>query len=558
MRSRATVQSPAGYDRRNLIRRPDDLVRAGGVGDGATNCDAALASLSTSVYLPEGDFLVTAFPSVTDGRRFAGPGRLVTATSHRRTWEFGGESATYANVEYFVDAAAGDDVNDGLTSGTAFKTLQRAWNQIPALILHRVVINVADGTYNEQEMAAADMPRASILWCTGKFTRGRSDQEAGGAGADGFVVFVGESKAGVIIETAGDYKYGAYISQCPNVALSNLTLRSGVAGTVGLLVAHRSGTYVQGGNIDIDGNGLQASIGAYAEAGAVLELTGDGVIQDCQTNVLCFDQSLVQLANEVRVEGGTTDLSINGRGTIELANECSVAGDVYIQNGQLKLAGTGASDRVTLEGELTLINSELNATYADFLGPINPSNSRLYMNTCGYAGAMVLDASDAVLSGTPSYVAPASASTVATPVTALNGSRFVRNSAAGSPIVGSGGRTNVMTNAVAIAIAGNGATVPFFLGGGSDVLHVIHGDGADRTACVLAAVDSSYGGDPPEYQVVEYINTTANTVQIVNGSTAVLVGGAVTLGAETGAYQGIRLRWQAGAWREVARSLVWS
>jgi len=56
--------------------------------------------------------------------------------------------ATSANITYYV-ATTGLNSNTGLTSGTAFLTVQHAINMLPQFINHTVIINVADGTYAE-------------------------------------------------------------------------------------------------------------------------------------------------------------------------------------------------------------------------------------------------------------------------------------------------------------------------------------------------------------------------------------------------------------------------
>lgn len=57
-------------------------------------------------------------------------------------------SQTTENITYYV-SPTGSDTNDGLTSGTAFKTIQYAIDKLPQIINHTVNINVAQGTYNE-------------------------------------------------------------------------------------------------------------------------------------------------------------------------------------------------------------------------------------------------------------------------------------------------------------------------------------------------------------------------------------------------------------------------
>lgn len=52
-------------------------------------------------------------------------------------------------LTYYVNATNGNDDNDGLTEGTAFKTIQYAINCIPKILSHDVYIYLAKGTYNE-------------------------------------------------------------------------------------------------------------------------------------------------------------------------------------------------------------------------------------------------------------------------------------------------------------------------------------------------------------------------------------------------------------------------
>lgn len=55
---------------------------------------------------------------------------------------------TTTNITYYV-SPTGSDTNDGLTSITAFKTIQHAIDILPKMLNHAVVINVSDGTYAE-------------------------------------------------------------------------------------------------------------------------------------------------------------------------------------------------------------------------------------------------------------------------------------------------------------------------------------------------------------------------------------------------------------------------
>jgi len=57
--------------------------------------------------------------------------------------------ATTANATYYVNASTGSDENDGSASDKAFKTINKALNQIPQIVNHIITINIANGTYAE-------------------------------------------------------------------------------------------------------------------------------------------------------------------------------------------------------------------------------------------------------------------------------------------------------------------------------------------------------------------------------------------------------------------------
>lgn len=570
----AARRNSTGSVARTLQAKLDEritLLDFGGVGDGITNNDTAFTNANTAaiasglflIDVPAGDFLVSALPTLDARVRLTGEGRIVTTTTHRRTWEYGGMAVTTGARTIFVNPATGNDKNDG-TSATVvsgnigpIKTLQRAWNMIPPIVEHRITVQMADGNYEAQEFLTTDMERPSVLYCTGKYIRGRSDQSAGGADTTGYVLFKGTTKAGTVIRTFGAFIYGVYVSQVSNIAFDEMTLRSNVASTNSLLVSHRPGTYIQGSNIDIDGNAGQASFSCDAESGGVIELTGNGVHSGSVNGVQTFDGSVISLSDTITVSGTSTALSLSG-GVIVLAGTVTISSLAYAQSGKILVRGNNSGSRCTFTGNVQLLNAVLDATFTNFSGTLDATNSWVYCNTCGYSNAWGGQNSDLYFQATPSFISPAVVSTVATPLSLGLNSRWRRDSAASSPINGSGGRTNAVRTVVSQSIASNGATVAVFLSGGDRVVHRIDGSGGNRINCLLAAVDTSFGGAPMEGTQLQLINTTANSVQIINSATTDIVGGGVLLGSAGAAsnYKGITLVWENGAWREASRSLI--
>lgn len=60
-----------------------------------------------------------------------------------------GTLATTAPMTFWVDGTNGSDSNDGLTSGTAFATIQKGINSVPTVVRHLCTIKVLRGTYAE-------------------------------------------------------------------------------------------------------------------------------------------------------------------------------------------------------------------------------------------------------------------------------------------------------------------------------------------------------------------------------------------------------------------------
>jgi len=101
------------------------------ISDFSTAADARIAAAS-----------VTDLSDVTD----AGSGQIITAAERALV---NGAVQISANAAYFVNASTGSDSNDGLTSGTAFATIQKAVDTVSAFNLGgtEAVINVAAGSY---------------------------------------------------------------------------------------------------------------------------------------------------------------------------------------------------------------------------------------------------------------------------------------------------------------------------------------------------------------------------------------------------------------------------
>ena len=80
---------------------------------------------------------------------------IADSTTGRVSFPSGGvREQLSASRTYYVDAANGNDANDGLTATQPFATIQRAVDAVASLdiSIHNVTVIVADGIYNEQVM----------------------------------------------------------------------------------------------------------------------------------------------------------------------------------------------------------------------------------------------------------------------------------------------------------------------------------------------------------------------------------------------------------------------
>lgn len=62
-------------------------------------------------------------------------------------------TTTTSDLTLYVDPTNGNDSNNGLSSGSAFKTLSKSFAVIPPIIWHNVTIEVAVGTLSENAVA---------------------------------------------------------------------------------------------------------------------------------------------------------------------------------------------------------------------------------------------------------------------------------------------------------------------------------------------------------------------------------------------------------------------
>lgn len=543
-----SAESSAGVTPSNYVYPEGDVRRYGAVGDGATNDTAAFTSavsVGVDIFVPEGDFLVTSFPTLTGDANISGPGRITTASSHRRTWEIDTAETWYVN------ASTGDDSNDGKTSGTPFLTINRAIQQLEPLLArgYQQTIQLADGTYTASDIAAGDMPRPALVYITNKYAAERS--YSSGGDLYGSLVIKGTSTAGTIIECGANFTYGVYVSQVPNVALQDLTIRGdGVNAANSLVTAHR-GSYVQLLDVTVDGQGMAAQA-IVAEAGGVCEVTGGSTITDCTTNVVAFDESLVVLSNTTAVSVPGTS-NFGGRGTITLNNTVDVQGASLIDGLTLVCNGTDTSNRVTMQGAITADNAFIKGTFTDWSGAIDATLCNVHFNVCNWSEQITMRGGAINLEGAcNTYISPGVASNVANPLALLGDAQYYTSSSL--DYTASGSNTSPTRNTLVQAVSANSTAINFQATAGGHCVTELTANGS-YTGCTLAASSSDFSQPPNVGDKWTIIFSGSNDVALVDSSTADIASGGITLGLGASEYNAITFVWRSDRlWHEIGRS----
>lgn len=514
---------------------------------------ASAAGLGIDLYFPPGDYSVSSFPTPTAGTVWSGDGRLVTASSHRRMWEYGEVRSSNGSQTFYV-SPTGNDANVG-TQASPFRTLNRALQQLPQIISFgdELVIQLTDGTHTESDIAAADMSRPALGYVTELYPGDRS-RAVSGSDITGSLTIRGTSQAGTILQLSSDITYGIYVVQTANVAVENLTIQSDGTNAANALVTSNRNSYIQMSDVTLDGDN-QAQQCLVAEAGGVIELIGASSCVDAVTNAIAFEESLIVVAN-TSVIGAASSSAIGGRGTIKVVNTASITGNISTEGTELITAGTDNDNRVTVTGTITGFNMDIFSLWTDFSGSLlDLSNTDTQFNVCDWSGQIIIRSGAIRLRGASnSYISPASASTVAQPLVLLGGADSYIEST--GDINGSGSVNNVTRGVLVQSITADTSVINFQGQTGRFMQTDLSADGA-YTGCTIATQSSDFSQPANEGDRLTLTYDGGNSIEIVNSTTAEIVGGSLTLGQGTGQYQAIELVYRADRlWHEVGRSLV--
>lgn len=511
-----------------IMARPEHY----GADTGATDNSTALASMyadSPDAVWFEDFYPVTGNFARADIPHYGPGGVTIGGTDIPLNTE-----RSLAAVNVYVDTTGSDTANHGLSAAYPFATIQRAIDSTPSLIAHQQTINVADGTYNTSSRAAAAMVRPAIVSLDGKSTTIRTAQS--GSDLVGPIVIKGESEAGTIIQSNPDagYTYAVYGVDM-HVGFQELTVEKHASGTTTALTTSNRWSYFHFLECTIDATGV--ALGSVAEAGGRIESINSDHTGASSYDLVAYQDSFVQAANPAQ-DGRTVNLALASGGVVDIAVGGTLTGNSLVTS-KGKLTFTGAiSARVTMSGDITADpGCFVGGAYCDFTGNMTGRGADVRLSAWGWSKTISVQGGTVRLDGSSSYVSPATQSTVALPLVLRQGASAIidatteiRNS--------SGDLVGPDYGVQSLPVAADSTALAVTLQGRITVVSLF-GNTATRSSCTIGDVAGVYSGtEPPNGAILIFIAAASGAfgVEIVDGSTATIPGGTITVGGGSGQY----------------------
>jgi len=571
--SSGNVTSTGSTTARSLATRFADVVNVkdyGAVGDGSTDDTTAIQAAITAaetnnsgkIFYPVGSYLVTNFHKKVG----------VTHYGDAASWKIGSttypipinESETVADYTVYVDSGSGSDTaNCGLTAGTAYQTLQYAWDSIPTIVKHYGIIQLADGTYNTSTIAAGDQPRPAVLWGKGKVTALRSYHS--GDNIIGGITLRGNASdnTAVKIETGASYTYGVYINK-GTIGLQDLTIQGDNTNNAQtLLVSHRTDTHVYTKNVILDGRDVAKTVyGAYCESNGQIEFVegASGIIKNCATGgaTLTSGDNLTIVSNGGTMITGCTDgvkafknsyvglMSLqDGDGKVEIIDDTCTTGIYAYEDAIVEVRGEDATtDMAQIASPILIEQAFLNLIYAETTDTVTVKMGRVKYNASNYQKNILAYASDIHLEQSNSYVSPATANTDTKPIQLMEDSRLYKEST--NNINGAGGTYTFPTD-VPIEQSFTADDEGYTLLDGRNILELQSNSGNHWVDCYI---DSS---GIREGRIIHiWGGESTDGVTLSNSSGDMDLANAITIGNAVGEYRGATFIMVNSKWRLTA------
>jgi len=466
---------------------------------------------------------------------------------------------------WYVDASLGTDgFGKGVSSGAgAFRTIQYAYDQLPDVINHEQVIQLADGTYNDNYLpstTSVELPRPAILFGRGKTITARTQKN--GNTLNGGIILKGNTTtpANVVIEPTDTYSYGIYNGEGQlGIQAFHIRPASGSTAIDNLLTSHRMDSYVHAVDVTVDGRDKAVtSFGLLTESGGQMEFTTTNLsveVKNCATLAKALTPGdNLNIAGDVTMSTADNGLFATSMGRVnfnaatitgQTISGCSNFAAIATDGGQISMRGANDSNHITIDGNVSLeTNSTLTMVWTDITGTTTSENSVISLNNSDYQEQITLDGGAISFNGSDSFISPATANDSTIPVLLTNGA--TKATSGTNNFNGSGGLSLHAQSVTEQTIAADSTTISI-----PDELHatVRLNTAANRLSCVLPA--GTY-----QWQTVEIFGFAGFSVQIIESTTATIANNTVKISGLSAAdeYMGIKFIWRGTNWYEISRS----
>lgn len=455
-----------------------------------------------------------------------------------------------ADVDIYVDPLTGNDATGTGAQLSPLKTPQAAYDQyVRGLQRHRCIVHLANGNYSENSRNALSMDRPALIYCDKKSTSLRTDAPAGVL--HGGIVFVGDSKAGVVLKPDGTFKRAVYITGgVGHIGFQNMTINA-QAGAESGMVAHRPGVYLHCYDIDILGNNSLV-FGVLAESQGQMEAINT-TIDGCTVGAQTLAGGLIQFGLASDITNCTTGGTATGGGWLSFSAGTQCSSPLLAQDGgDLDCTGS-VSSRVTITGSVKVINATWSGSYLDVSGGITTyPGASVRLGALGWSNSWVDYGGDLYLAGAKSWISPATQSNVVTPLLFAAGTKKLYVDATFQIINNAGTEISESVGSDAVSVPGsNGPISNVVLRNIINVANLTAS--AARTGITIPGnMAGRSAGAPPSPGTVLYVyNNSANGIQLVPGTTADFVGlASITIGTASTQYIGVlAVMGTTGLWR---------
>lgn len=458
-----------------------------------------------------------------------------------------------AALSRYVDAAAGsDDTGDG-SSGSPYKTIQKAYDSLPRTIERQCIIWLAPGTYNENYLEGESdqslFPRNAVLFARGRHTASRTQNNAGVMSGPVVIKSNGGDETDTFIETGSTLTYGVYGTGLGQLAVQGVTIRAGANATA-LLVAHR-GFYLHTYDVPLDANGFTVDRMGYAESnGAQLEYTGlAGVIDGGSKGLDALVGSVINVsgttvfrncAQALHVDqGAVLKISLSGAGSHHTMVESSCSVGIYGEMGVVEIRGASASAEVKIAAPIQTFGTQVLGVYANALETIISRGGEWRLDNCGFDKQWSIYDTEVYLRDTNSFEVESGTGKSQSPQPLRVESGNYPYLEGSCTIIGSSDGLAQLAYTT-WTVNGNGTSVA---PNPNHNLHRVTGNGANRTGCLITATGAWEGRE------ITVIGDTWG-VEFVSGP-QIDVPGGVMIGSGSGHRRSAIFRFLNGKWRLV-------